>query len=222
MIWILAGPGSPITELMVRLCECYGWYHMSVGALLQRELCLETGREDEVHHLLHRGIAVPRSFIFEFVRRQVANICGRNKFKGIMLMDYPSTLTQIREMQKYVCKPDFIVYIKFSEKLTQENLSIYLKFQVRASKVLRKLQPDVHVVSIEQSKKFKREIEKIYKTHGDIFKIVDGSMSVEEVCRDIMKWIERASVMHQITPPLFVEPPLHENPRDLRNAYYDG
>lgn len=205
---------------MVRLCEVYKWHHLSLGALLQKELALVTGHKDEVHHLLHRGVSLPRAFIFEMIRRQMANICRGKSHKGFIFTDYPSTLTQMKELQEYVCKPDFILYLKFSERLTQENLNIYLRFQVRASKVLRKLQPDVHVISQEQTKKFRREIDKIYAKFGGTFKVIESSISVEDVCRDIMKWIERASIMHNIIPPLFVEPPLHDHGKDVRDELY--
>ncbi|ODM97948.1 Adenylate kinase isoenzyme 5 [Orchesella cincta] len=211
MIWIITAPGTPLMLMLHRLADIYGFYHMNIGALLQREISLETNRDDEVHHLMHRGVAIPRAFIFEMIRKQMAQVCRQKEHKGFILTEYPATISQADDFFKHIYKPDFILHIKLSDKLTKENLYIYLKFQVRASKVLRKLHPNMQGVAIEQNQKFKRNIDKIKSKYSSIFKVIDGSMSPEEVCRDIMKWIERAEVMHNLMPPLFVELPLGED-----------
>ncbi|CAL8126368.1 unnamed protein product [Orchesella dallaii] len=211
MIWVLTAPGTPLMLMLHRLADIYSFYHMNIGALLQREISLETSRDDEVHHLMHRGVAIPRAFIFEMIRKQMAQVCKEKGHKGFLVTEYPATVSQATDFFDHIYKPDFILHLKFSDKLTKENLYIYLKFQVRASKVLRKLHPNIQGIAIEQNQKFKRNIEQISSKYSSIFKVIDGSMSPEEVCRDIMKWIERAEVIHNLMPPLFIELPLGDD-----------
>ncbi|ODM92806.1 hypothetical protein Ocin01_13876 [Orchesella cincta] len=40
-------PRHPLMLMLHRLADIYGFYHMNIGALLQREISLETNRDDE-------------------------------------------------------------------------------------------------------------------------------------------------------------------------------
>lgn len=117
LIWVITSPGSPVTALVHRIADSYNFYHLSVGQLLQREITLETGQEDTVHHLFHRGIAIPRSFVFEIIRRQLGNISRKKEHKGVILTDYPTTVSQAQEFYEFVSPLKFIESLIFLKNI---------------------------------------------------------------------------------------------------------
>lgn len=175
IIFVLGGPGCGKGTICKRLVDDFGFAHLSVGEVLRAEVASGSQLGQEVQQLMKDGLLVSDDIALRVIRDAINRACLHGS--KILLDGFPRTVEQAVAFEHSVCTPSQVLW------LTCEDSILVNRILARGQASGR--EDDNAETAAMRLKTFNENTSKIrsfYETkEEDLFKVVDSSLSVDEV-----------------------------------------
>jgi hypothetical protein len=113
---------------------------------------------------------------------------------------------------------DFAIVFKFDEHTMKLNAFNLLWKQSSCSRHLRKNKNQLRKAAAIQVNNYVTDLTQLYTLLGNKLKVIDGHLDIKAAFLELMRWTERAMIIHNMMPPYQSDPPIRHPKKRLSGS----
>lgn len=181
IIFVLGGPGSGKGTQCARICDNFGFVHLSAGDLLRQEVAKGSERGQECDRIMKEGGLVPVEVTLDLLKEAMAAaVAAQPQVVGFLIDGFPRELEQGKAFKaKFKRDCDFVLYFECSEQAMKARILKRAETSGRAD--------DNEATIVKRLKTFTNQTVPVVQHYQKLNKLrsVNAERGIEEVYADV-------------------------------------